>query len=167
MYACIPTTCFPHNFFLRVPRCRAPGAVGCIGLDLTSIYVQEKKENEKNLVILLLHMYTYDPTYTYPKCILLIVNSLRVPRCRAPGAGCNFRLDLAARLCTLHVVLLYWLWLEHGVYGLHLHAGLFFYVSFFSVRYTCFFSIAYGLSMACMPLTCMLVSFFLFLFSLA
>ena len=107
MYACIPTTCFPHNFFLRVPRCRAP------------------------------------------------------------GAGCNFRLDLAARLCTLHVVLLYWLWLEHGVYGLHLHAGLFFYVSFFSVRYTCFFSIAYGLSMACMPLTCMLVSFFLFLFSLA
>jgi hypothetical protein len=84
MYACIPTTCFPHNFFLRVPRCRAPGAVGCIGLDLTSIYVQEKKEKENNLVILLLYMYTYDPTYTYPKCILLIVNSLRVPySCRA------------------------------------------------------------------------------------
>ena len=152
MYICMhvyPQLVFPTIFFCVFPAVGPPALLAVSGL------------------ILLLHMYTYDPTYTYPKCILLIVNSLRVPRCRAPGAGCNFRLDLAARLCTLHVVLFYWLWLEHGVYGLHLHAGLFFYVSFFSVRYTCFFSIAYGLSMACMPLTCMLVSFFLFLFSLA
>ncbi len=55
----------------------------------------------------------------------------RVPRCRAPGVGCYFGLGLTSRLCTLHVVLFYWLWLKHGLYGLHLHAGLFFSFFFF------------------------------------
>jgi hypothetical protein len=72
-----------------------------------------------------MHMYTYDPTYTYPQFFF------RVPRCRAPGVGGNLGLGLTPRLRTLHVVLFHRLRLKHGVYGLHLHAGLSFF-SFFS-----------------------------------